>query len=116
MVSEAQSGDVVRPLKRGEYEQLAAAGVFGDEKLELIRGVIVRMNPQGVPHAGVIELLDDILRRAVGAHARVRAQLPLALGLDSEPEPDIAVVPLGSPFAGHPTSAFLVVEIANTSL
>lgn len=50
--------------------------------------------------------------------SHVRVQLPLALGSDSEPEPDVAVV---SGTArdyrnGHPQTALLVVEIADASL
>ena len=42
MVSEANTGtDAIRPLRRAEYEILAAGGVFGDEKLELLRGALV---------------------------------------------------------------------------
>ena len=54
--------------------------------------------------------------RAVGDRADVRVQLPLAVSDDSEPEPDIAVVAPGSPFGGHPTTAFLVTEIGASSL
>jgi Uma2 family endonuclease len=48
----------------------------------------------------------------------VRAQLPLALGEYSEPEPDVAVV-AGGPrdyAEAHPTSALLVVEVSETTL
>ena len=44
--------------------------------------------------------------------------MPLNLGLDSEPEPDLAIVrrdPLNY-VEGHPTSAVLLVEIAHSSL
>jgi Uma2 family endonuclease len=48
----------------------------------------------------------------------IRCQMPLALGLDSEPEPDVAVVS-GKPedyLASHPRTAVLVVEVADSSL
>src|SRR6185436_4514578 len=48
----------------------------------------------------------------------VDVQMPLSLGLDSEPEPDLAIIRRDpQDYArGHPTSAALVVEIAQSSL
>jgi Uma2 family endonuclease len=48
----------------------------------------------------------------------VREEKPLAIALDSEPEPDVAVV-AGAPRdyrVTHPATALLVVEVAETSL
>ena len=42
--------------------------------------------------------------------------LSLATGVDSEPESDIALVPAGAYRDHHPDSAYLVVEVAETSL
>src|SRR5262249_27616187 len=52
-----------------------------------------------------------------GAGWRVRNQSPLVLGQDLDPEPDIAVIAgtaRGS--SGHPTTADLVIEVADSSL
>jgi Uma2 family endonuclease len=43
-------------------------------------------------------------------------QSPLALSDDSEPEPDVAVVPAGDYRQSHPSQALLVVEVSDTSL
>lgn len=40
----------------------------------------------------------------------------MALSEDSEPEPDLAVVPWGDYRDEHPTTALLVIEVADTSL
>ena len=45
---------------------------------------------------------------------RVRVQGPLALSDDSEPEPDIAVVALGSYRDEHPRTALLTIEISDS--
>lgn len=47
----------------------------------------------------------------------MRQQSPLLRGQDTDPEPDLAVVP-GRPrdYTGHPTTADLVVEVADSSL
>lgn len=105
----------LRPLRRVEYERLVAEGCFDDERIELLAGWLVAMSPSSAAHAWVVQTLDERLR-AVGEAATVRAQLPLALSADSEPEPDLAVVPPGDYRARHPDHALLVVEVADTSL
>jgi len=58
------------------------------------------------------------LSRIFGDGWDVRGQMPLALGDDSEPEPDVAVV-AGSPRDyrdAHPTTAALIVEVADASV
>ena len=102
-----------------EYERLIDRGIFKPgERLELLDGLLVVREPQGTPHATAIRLVTDALRAAFGAGWRVDAQLPIALDDDSEPEPDIAVVPGGARDyrRTHPTHPVLIVEIADTSL
>lgn len=91
-------------------------GAFGDERLELLEGLIVEMSPQGPPHAATIQRLTSLLVPAVTGRAEVRVQLPLAVSEHSLPEPDVAVIAPGDYDRAHPTSAFLVVEVAESSL
>jgi len=42
------SEGLIRRLRRVEYDWLIEAGHFDRDKLELIRGVLVRKTPQGV--------------------------------------------------------------------
>lgn len=103
---------------RAEYDRMIEAGVFEPgERIELIDGEIVTMTPQNGPHAMAVRLAQRALEATFGSHYDVRSQLPLALGRKSEPEPDVAVV-VGSPrdYPRHPTTALLVIEIADTSL
>ncbi len=104
----------VRGLTRAEYDHLVAAGHFVGERLELLHGSIVRMSPQGPEHAHVVEDLTERLTNACRP-LRVRVQLPLAAGEDSEPEPDFAIVERGRRDM-HPSSALLVIEVADSSL
>lgn len=46
----------------------------------------------------------------------VRVQQPFAASDESEPEPDIALVPPGRYAKAHPARAFLIIEVAQTSL
>lgn len=98
---------------------MIAAGVFdNDERLELLEGVIVEMSPQRPRHAEVIRRLCDPSFMRVPAEVLVQAQLPLTLAPDSEPEPDVAVVPRapGGYRDRHPTTALLVFEVSGESL
>jgi len=107
-----------RRWRRREYERLVDLGIFVGERLELLDGLLVVREPQGSPHAAIVGQIGHVLRAAFGAGWHVRLQAPLALDEDSEPEPDVAVV-AGSYrdyLDAHPTTAALVVEVADTSL
>lgn len=106
----------VRPLKRTEYETMVVAGLFEDERVELLEGVIVEMSPQSPGHAAAIQRLDRVLQRLIGDRASIRVQMPFAAGDLSLPEPDVAVVPRGDYETAHPAQALLVIEVADSSL
>ena len=88
------------------------------ERIELLGGLLVVREPQGGRHAMGVRMVEEALRAAFGSGWDVRGQLPVALDEESEPEPDVSVVP-GSfrdyPLE-HPARAVLVVEIADSSL
>lgn len=109
----------LRRWTRQEYERLVAEGFFQpEERLELVEGEIIRMTPQGSPHATAVSLCGEALRAAFGTNYHIRVQMPLALTDDSEPEPDVAVV-TGNPREyrdAHPTTALLIVEVADATL
>jgi Uma2 family endonuclease len=108
-----------RRWTRLEYERLVEAAIFQPtERLELLGGELIIAEPQGTRHAAVVTLVADVLRRVLGASWQIRVQAPLALDEESEPEPDVAVVP-GSPrdyLAAHPSRPALLVEVAEWSL
>lgn len=105
-----------RRFTRDEYYQLADLGWFAGQRVILLDGEIVQMPAHGHQHFVALNRIDKLLQHVFGPRYWVRAQGPLDLG-DSQPEPDIAVVagPLESHRA-HPTTALLVVEIADSSL
>ncbi len=103
---------------RDEYERMAAKGFFApDARVELIDGIVYDMTPQSGPHASAVHRGLRALQLSFPAHC-IRVQSPLALADDGEPEPDLAVVPgvLDDYDHGHPTTALLVVEVADSSL
>ena len=108
-----------RRWTRYEYERLADLGVFGsDEPIELIGGELVVSELKGSPHETAVGLAEDALRAAFGSGWVVRVGSPIALNDQSEPEPDVAVVPgqRRDYRQAHPARPVLVVEVAETSL
>jgi Uma2 family endonuclease len=106
----------LRPLKRVEYERLAESGAFRDERVELAYGRILRMSPIGGPYNYGVASLVEILVLALHGRAKIQPQAPFAASDDSEPEPDVAVVPLGDYLDQPPSRAFLLIEVAQSSL
>jgi len=107
-----------RHWTRVEYERLVDLGVFQPgERLELLDGALLVSEPQGSRHAATIRRVLAALRRALGDAWQIDSQLPIALDADSEPEPDVAVVPRdpGAYLDAHPSRALLIVEVAETS-
>jgi Uma2 family endonuclease len=103
------------PLSRAEYDALVRRGALDDARVELLYGRIVTMSPQGESHSYCVTELSRVLILAIGRRANVRVQMPLAAG-SSEPEPDVAVVAPGDYLDEHPTTAWLVIEVADSSL
>lgn len=105
-----------RPLSRHQYDKLVERGVFDDERIELLRGQLVTMSPQGGLHSTVTARLTQRLIRALDDAYEIRSHSPFAATDDSEPEPDISVSRRQRRRAYHPSRALLLVEIAESSL
>ena len=108
----------VRRWKRVEYNRLVELGAFEREPIELLGGHLIVAEPQGPYHASSIDRVAHAVRGVLPPGWIVRAQAPIALDDESEPEPDIAVV-AGRPgdYAdAHPARPALVVEVAESSL
>jgi Uma2 family endonuclease len=105
-----------RPLKRVEYDKLIELGAFQNEKIELLEGLLVPMSPIGPPHSSAVQMLSEFFMVALLGRATVRIQNPFAALELSEPEPDVAVVPAGVYNTAHPDRAYLIIEVAESSL
>ena len=108
----------MRRWRRVEYDRLVDLGMFTGERLELLDGALVVRKPQGSPHAAIVDHVGRVLAAAFGPGWYPRLHAPLALDDDSEPEPDVAMVP-GQPrdyVPAHPSTAALIVEVADSSL
>jgi Uma2 family endonuclease len=118
MATELEREAKTRRWRRVEYERLVDIGLFMGERLELLDGVLVVREPQGSPHAAIAGTVGGVLAAAFGRGWHARLHSPLALGDFSEPEPDVAIVAGESKdyIAAHPSTAALVVEVADSSL
>lgn len=108
-----------RRFTRAEYDRLVELGLFQPgEHIELIGGQLMVAEPQGQYHYGAIWMTAHALEAAFGPGWYVRTQAPISLDDDSEPEPDVAVVPgaVDDYLRDHPARPVLTVEVAESSL
>ena len=110
------TAEIIRPLRRVEYDQLVSLGVFEGERIELLEGALVAMSPIGAPHSAAVEQLMYLLVLALHGRASIKCQSPFAALEHSEPEPDFMVAPLGDYRTDHPSQAYLLIEVAESSL
>ncbi len=103
-----------------EYHRMIDAGYFADnERVELIEGRLVNKMPRNPPHDGTLFTTQKCLFRLglVGWDVRIQSGVTL---IDSEPEPDLAVVreDANDYKTRHPgpADAGLVIEVADSSL
>jgi Uma2 family endonuclease len=105
---------------REEYHRMGDAGLFIDERVELLDGEILIMSPHNPPHAGITSRSAYTLMRLLGSTVSVRIQLPIVLNDWSEPEPDVAICdPDPDDYEReHPRAdqVLLVIEVADASL
>lgn len=101
-----------------DFHRLRASGVWDGRRTYLVRGVIWEQGPMNPPHAALVMIAMKAIDRVLPPGLCTRCQLPLVLGLDTDPFPDVAVVSGEDAdyLTGHPTSAHLVVEVADATL
>jgi Uma2 family endonuclease len=110
-----------RHFNVAEYYKMAAAGVFSeDDRVELIEGEIVEMNPIGSRHAACVGRLTKMLERRAGDRAIVRVQNPVQVSEYSEPLPDVALLKPRDDFYAQanpqPPDVLLIIEVADSSV
>lgn len=102
-----------------EYLQAHELGWFENKRTELIEGEIVYMPAMNVKHfQGVVKSSEALQLIFAKKGFFVSTQCPLKVSEISDPEPDVAVIE-GKPEDfkdAFPTTAALVIEIADSSL
>ncbi|BAZ30037.1 hypothetical protein NIES4074_24920 [Cylindrospermum sp. NIES-4074] len=99
---------------------MIVAGILDNRRVELLKGEIIEMSPEGEPHAYFSSEAGEYLIKLLGDRATIRLDKPITLPNNSEPEPDIAVVQrLGREYLEHhpyPKNIFWLIEYADSSL
>lgn len=103
-----------------EYHFMIEAGLLDNRQVELLKGEIIEMSPEGEAHAYFSSEAEDYLRDLLDKQASIRSGKPITLPNNSEPEPDIAVVQrIGREYLAHhpyPENIFWLIEYSNSSL
>lgn len=110
----------VRRFTVSEYRSLVESGVLQeDDRIELLEGWIVPKVTHNPPHDWTVTQIAQRVAPLLGADWLVRVQCAVST-IDSEPEPDIAVVrtPNDRYLNRHPCGQDigLLIEVAETSL
>jgi Uma2 family endonuclease len=103
-----------------QYHEMLRAGILQDgDPIELLEGVLVAKMTKYPPHTFSTQLIREALLSLLPAGWFVNDQEPITT-LDSEPEPDVAVIRGGRrDFLGRhpgPQDLGLVIEVADTTL
>jgi Uma2 family endonuclease len=103
-------------LSLEQYHGLIESGSLGeDDRIELLDGLLVSMSPKTREHERAVRYLSRWLSRSLEiATHEVVAGVPLTIG-NSEPEPDLMVLPVDVEEPYHPGWALLVIEVAVSS-
>lgn len=99
---------------------MGEAGILREgERVELIEGEIVKMNPFGGRHIRCVNELNWLLGQQIRDEGiRVSVQNPVRLNGGLEPQPDLAVIRAGD-YANSPPGpedVLLVIEVSDTTL
>jgi len=112
----------VRRFSLDEYHHLIEIGFLTEnDKVELLNGWIVSKMPINPPHAAAVSRAARRLERVLGGDWIVRQQSSVSIpSSDSEPEPDVVVVPgPENTFDSrhpYPADIAILVEVADSSL
>lgn len=104
-----------------EYSRMGEAGIFsGDDRVELIEGEIIRMDPIVSCHAGCVGRLTEVLGRQAIGESILWVQNPIRINDHSELLPDVVLLKRRNDFyaTAHPIpgDVLLIIEVADTSV
>jgi Uma2 family endonuclease len=78
-------------FNRAEYYKMAEAGLFDDERVELIEGDIITLPPPGPRHRKASLRLYNLLYALFGQDRYVLHESPIVLTDVTEPLPDVSI-------------------------
>jgi Uma2 family endonuclease len=97
-----------------EYLRMDRAGIFGDQKVELIEGRVIKMHAQANPHMWAISKIARLLINNTTSKDWLVIEGTFFIDEFNAPEPDFHLfdVPEGTPDAKLPLP-ILVIEVSN---
>jgi Uma2 family endonuclease len=101
-----------------EFHRVKYMGqVWEGKKVILIDGELIEMALPGPLHNTSLGLADIVFRVVFAQGYWIRTQMPLVFGINTDPLPDLAVIP-GEPrsVSTNPSTAVLVVEVSDSTL
>ena len=104
-----------RPMSRAAWLQLVETGALDQQRVELVRGAVVRMSPITDLHAYVTDWFLNELTRQLPRAYRISATSAVTASGESEPQPDVMVLPVDWTRIERPPP-LLVVEVSVSSL
>ncbi|NEQ41127.1 MAG: Uma2 family endonuclease [Okeania sp. SIO3I5] len=104
-----------------QYDKMLEAGIFtGNERVELIRGEIIKMSPMGIRHPACVKRLNKLFFLRLGEAVTVGIQDPVRLNNTSEPQPDVSLLQERPDFyetqKPQPENVFLLIEVSDTTI
>src|SRR5437763_11462464 len=105
----------IKRWTREQYYRLAEEGYFRGQRVQLIDGEIIQMPPMGHEHAVAIMRATNWLSDFCKDELLLRVQMPLNALEDSDPEPDLAIIPGPiEAYQDHPQTALLIIEVSDS--
>ncbi|MEL4894931.1 Uma2 family endonuclease [Crocosphaera sp. Alani8] len=102
-----------------DYHRMIKAGILDNRHVELLKGEIIEMSPEGTFHRFLNHRGVKYLRSILGNEAEIMESHPITL-LDSEPEPDITIVRTPDTLYlnrhPYPEDIYWIIEIADSTL
>lgn len=104
-----------------QFHQMAEAEIFyPQERLELIKGEIVKMSAIGLKHATTVNRLNNLFHQNLLGKVIVSVQNSIQLDDYSEPQPDVVLLKFREDFYAHqlpqPEDILLLIEVSDSSL
>jgi len=103
-----------------EYEKVLETGIFDDERVELLNGIIRVMGKMNEPHFGMIVFLNKLLVLHCAEKFCCSPQNPVKMGEYGAPMPDFVVAKFREDdYKGvkmQPEDILLAIEVADSSL